>query len=1037
MRKKFKSSICVMLAGAMLAVSSGFTALAADEAGTVINEQGAEVAATQAPETVNGADVVEDEKDAEHAAEIEAAANAAAEAADAAAEAPAPAGYDADTYYQHALMVVSALGIITGYEDGSVKPESTVTRAEMATIVLRMLAQTGNATYQNVFTDLDASHWAANTIQTAVEQGILDGMGDGTFVPDGNVKYEQVLKMVVCAMNYGTDAENAGGYPQGYVAVGGSTLKLLSGVNGKNGDDMLRGEVIKVVYNALLADYREITDFKNGLPVYEAKDTLGVALFDMYEEEGLLTATENMTIASGTKTKDGIVTIDGIDYKCAFDVDKYIGTKIKFYYIDDKADDSEIIALFSKDKTTEYTFDADDIDSMDIAGGSLKVYKNETSSATTNYKIGNATIIYNGTILTTADYESYKEKTGYTGDYSSFVTPDVGSVKIVDYDTDGTYDVVFVDKYETMVVTNATTEKLTGKINAVNTTIEYDTDDSSYTIYVDKAGNSATVKNLKKNDVASIKRNVKGDNIWIYVTGETITGEVASVGEDDGDMTATINGSVYKVDKNAEADVRTGITGTFYTDKFDRIGYVSSDGALSGSEKYAMITKVFYNDENDLVVRLFTQDGQELELKPSTPMTMWAPGAKSTMKASEDDIYSLLNEDSKYIQCEEQPVKLCKYTTNSSNELTKLYVAIAASDEMIKAGALTLNNQNMNGVSAVGGTLDGYTINDGIVEFSVPDKKEDKGSGANYATGEVKASAYKSYDGGVDIDFVIGGFTGSSTKKAEVLVKFVTSSTSVWEISELDTASIMPSMIVSKINEAVDDDGDTIFEIKGYTGGADAETAYMTTDTTGIYKFTAFDGNADYVTVTDSNGNAIPLFDATENDPNDIYSAIKPGDIIAMATSGSDIRAIVKMVDVEDVAELAIKGTASGAGSGTAINSLPYANSAKGSSTREYYYMGFISSINIDDNAFIGYSDPAGSTEESVSYDTGTSFNYVTITVNESGKITNTKVDKTGGMEPAELSPMGDDPNTMDFGMFTSLKGNMNNGYVIRVEISR
>jgi hypothetical protein len=57
--------------------------------------------------------------------------------------------------------------------------------------------------------------------------------------------------------------------------------------------------------------------------------------------------------------------------------------------------------------------------------------------------------------------------------------------------------------------------------------------------------------------------------------------------------------------------------------------------------------------------------------------------------------------------------------------------------------------------------------------------------------------------------------------------------------------------------------------------------------------------------------------------------------------------------------------------------------------------------------------------------------------VNESGKITNTKVDKTGGIEPAELSALGDDPDEYYYGMFTSLKGNMNNGYIIKVVIDR
>ncbi len=1020
MSKKIKSLISALMAGAMFITSAGLVALADDPVETTIGEDGSAVTATEVPETAGGADVDENEKDAEVVADIEAEATEAAQAT----EAPAVNSYDNDEYYQNALKVVTALGIIEGYEDGSVKPESTVTRAEMATIVLRMLAQANASKYQNVFTDLTSDHWAADTIQTAVELGILDGMGDGTFVPDGNVKYEQVIKMIVCAMNYGTDAENAGGYPQGYISVGGTTLKLLTSVKGKVDEDMTRGEVIKTVYNALLGSYREITDFKNGLPVYTANDTLGVAKFDMYEEEGVLTTTQNVTITSGTETKDGVITIEGIDYKCDFNVDEYLATKVKFYYIDDKSDDNKVIAMFSMGKSTDYTFDADMIESINTAEGSMKVYKSETSNSTTNYKINNISVVYNGELLARADVE---------GSFDEFITPHVGEVKIVDYDNDGVYDIMFVDKYETMLVTNATTEKLTGKIAGVNTTLEYDLDDKDYTITVSKNGNDASVKNLKKNDVASIKRNVSSTKMDIVVTGETVTGEITSIGEDDGDTTITVNGQVYKVDSNAVADVRTGLSGQFFLDKFDRVGYINSDGI--GSESYAVITKAFYNDENELVIRLFTEEGTEIEAKPSGSMNYWAPGAKTNTKGpSEDTLYGDLSKDSNFIQVSGNPVKLCKYTLNSSGELSKLYVAVSTMDidtseyndalviyEREDSTSTTGRRADMRNVAAVGGTLNGYTINDGIVGFIVPDAAEDRGSGANYSTSQITSSRYKSYDGGVDINFAIGGFTVGSTKSAQVLVEFSTSATSMWEISELDTASIRPGMLVSKLNESVDDEGETVYEIKGYQNGS--EVSYMTTDTTSVYKFTGWD---------DSRYAGTLLFDATGTKVDtSLTSVLKPGDMISIAASGNDARSIVIMAAAEDVAKMAVTGTAAG------LVQTPTGSSAKGSSTRQSYYMGFASTVDIDDTAFIGIRNYAGDAEGAVTYDSSQVFSLVTLTVDESGRITNTKLDKNGGIEPSEIYNWGDDANTFDYIICSSLKGGMSNAYVIRVEIDR
>jgi hypothetical protein len=146
MGKKFRKLMCSVLALAMLATSG--IAVLADEVATEATEETAvttmaDADATEAPEETA-------EPTAEPTATPE--------------PTQAPDLYAQDNYYNKALSLCSALGIITGYDDGSVKPESTVTRAEMAAIILRMTAVTSLSTYRNLFTDVASSHWAANTI---------------------------------------------------------------------------------------------------------------------------------------------------------------------------------------------------------------------------------------------------------------------------------------------------------------------------------------------------------------------------------------------------------------------------------------------------------------------------------------------------------------------------------------------------------------------------------------------------------------------------------------------------------------------------------------------------------------------------------------------------------------------------------------------------------------------------------------------------------------------------------------------------------
>lgn len=1021
MSKKLKSLVCSIIAGMMLTTSCGISALAADETTSTDTE-------STVTETTDTADVPEDEKDAAEATE----APAATEAAEETTETTETDGtsYADDTYYNNALQVCTALGIITGYDDGSIKPESTVTRAEMAAIVLRMLNLTSVSTYQNVFNDVTSEHWAADTIQTAVEQGIVDGMGDGTFVPDGEVKYEQVIKMIVCAMGYQIDAERAGGYPTGYLTVGGTTLELLKSVSGATGENMPRGEVIKAVYNAMQAPYRTITDFSNGNPVYSSDNTLGVEKFDMYEETGTLTATPNTSTTASVATKEGIVVIDGIQYKCTLaNVDNLLGTSVKFYYIDSKADDPEIIAMFSAGKTTEVNVDADDIYSMTLgtetAAGELRAYTSSTSTSTRKYTIkALADVIYNGSSLTKADFLSSSYSDSMT--YDEFVTPEVGTIRLVDYDSDGEYDAVFVDSYQTMLVTSATAEKVSGKVDGVATTISVEDEANEKTITVSRAGVEATPKNLKKNDVASIKRNIDDTIIDITVTGETVTGTISGIGSDDDGMVITVNGDEYKVDKNAEEYVKSGLTAILYLDKFNRVGYIeSSTGTmLSGNEKYGVVANVYFEDNGDLTVKIFSQDGETVTAKPSSKMKFWGPTDTAERTISDEDLQTLFSSDENFLKCGGSPVKLCKYSLNSSGELTKLYMAVDQS-KVSDTSALRIYSGNLNGIGSVGGTVSGYYIQDGIVEFTVPSDASSRTNPANYKIGTVTSSTYTYYDGGANVDYTIGDFMNS--RSPQVLVKFESGSNVVSGVDAVGNANNPPTFMVSKILEAVDADGNEIFEIKGYSAGT--EVSYTTADNTGVYDFGLYSSGKEY--------DGKKIFDATKDDSSVFTDVVSPGDVFVVGTSGSTATTLIKLVDADRVAKTAVTGATYEQGNQNSGQWQQHAT--PGSSTRDQYYAGFVSNVDVGDFAYITVTDSTTNTDiDTVTYDTSAAFSYATITVDSSGNVKSVKVDETGGLDAAEImcyGANGSDPNVFDYGIFKLFKGGMYAGYILRVEI--
>ena len=99
-----------------------------------------------------------------------------------------------DANYSEAVAVLSALDILEGYEDGSFKPDATITRAEFATVVIRMLGLADSASGgAEIFTDVAADHWANGYIALAAQQGIVNGYGDGRFGPEDPVKYQEAI----------------------------------------------------------------------------------------------------------------------------------------------------------------------------------------------------------------------------------------------------------------------------------------------------------------------------------------------------------------------------------------------------------------------------------------------------------------------------------------------------------------------------------------------------------------------------------------------------------------------------------------------------------------------------------------------------------------------------------------------------------------------------------------------------------------------------------------------------------------------------
>ena len=111
-------------------------------------------------------------------------------------------------------------GIITGYADGSFRPDASVTRAEFAAIASRFERLTEGT---KSFSDVPSSHWAAKYINFAATRGWVNGYADGTFRPNNSITRAEVAAVTCRLLERNAD--------QSYIRSHLSELRAFTDVN--------------------------------------------------------------------------------------------------------------------------------------------------------------------------------------------------------------------------------------------------------------------------------------------------------------------------------------------------------------------------------------------------------------------------------------------------------------------------------------------------------------------------------------------------------------------------------------------------------------------------------------------------------------------------------------------------------------------------------------------------------------------------------------------------------------------------------------
>ncbi|WP_130862876.1 S-layer homology domain-containing protein [Bacilliculturomica massiliensis] len=502
---------------------------------------------------------------------------------------------------EDAVRVLTSLDVVSGYEDGTYKPEQTVTRAEMASLIIKALGLKQTDAVPK-FAD-SKTHWAKGYIAYANTLGIISGRSETVFDPDATVTYDEATTMLIKALGYTDEALN-GTYPASFVSRA-KVLGILDGIQtGTAGAN--RGDVAIMLYQTLdqaIGKVDKDGNFvatvieweKNGGNATQAKkydtmlDRLGAEMYEAknaykkteVDDEAFVITAEEDALINLTPYRGAVVSAYANSDDEIIAIKEVFTTFVAGTFGDDNFDTDTVFTLADG---TEYTMKSDAL--LDLKEDIIEFLNGDEKTV--------------GTIAKETQYTLAVELSGKKiTDIHSVLKWDIKNGDMVDAD-----DISDIK----------TNNKLLGVSFPEDNNGDIDLD-AFELIGVD------SLDKIEKDDVVYVYANDDEEIARVAVGQNTVKGEVTKMNSSRSKI--TIDGTQYKYASNelknnrisSDAVLDTKVdTGDEIEIYLDAYGYIYDYDEISGqADNYAVVLKTEDKEDNKISssakIKLFLADG--------------------------------------------------------------------------------------------------------------------------------------------------------------------------------------------------------------------------------------------------------------------------------------------------------------------------------------------------------------------------------------------------------------------------------------------
>ena len=773
--------------------------------------------------------------------------------------------------YAKAAKLLDYLGIM---EAAKLKEEQLVTRAEALNLAFSLLgidsAVFSHNADRQMYYDVPPEHPYYQAVQAAWSLGWIDCPDDRLFRPEAFISGDAMTKILLHALGYGQSLNYLGSFPAN-VRRKASDIKLYRKMSVDGNAFVDQQTMVLLLYNALTVPAADIQIESDRLTL-EAGENLLYGRYDLVEGSGLITGNHVSSLKNAVSYSPSHIEIDQKSYvDTTGEMGKWLGYRVDYFI--NSADQENAIVLYdcSSADNSVVTMQGRDLSSGNegLISGNLRFTKENGSDESVSLAQGYS-VIYNG--VADIEYNIYDFK----GDYTELT--------FLDNNRDGEYDIVFVDTYQSAVISSA---GWSGKdirvIFESGGSLTLPAEGAGVFLFMQTIdGGVVTPEMLESGDLITYAQSRNGKAVKLYAGDRVVSGNVEAV--ESGDKSFVhIDGERYEVHQayfdaleegsSIAKELKPGADAAFRLNKAGQIVALSSSNE-SGMFEYAVLlaTDVENGISGNVRIKIYRENGQQEIWNLTEQVTI------DRVKYERSEIADMLKSGNDALLG--QGMVRARFTDGGIKEFDTPYINVQAGetkdnslDETLAASDKPLYFKAALPCLYYAGDYRMYLRADlaspvftvpadasGVISASESDKKlfEIRTAGTKFID-EQKTELYAIYD----ID--------EFSKTPAAYMKRITAGSDVTAVDESD-----PVLVVDYISQTLDEDGSVKLKIVGYNSAGKAE----------------FTADSELISVQkDMDGNVIRTSPIT---------ALDRGDIIHYTPRGNEISAFILMFDCSE-----------------------------------------------------------------------------------------------------------------------------------------